>query len=130
MGDGEVFFGANLRDMRWSMSGTWYDNRQCGYSLNAKHDFEVRENLKLFAGLDFNFDDIKYNAFLEAERLNKTEISDISRATIGAYVGGECEAWENFSITSAFRYEAAHTSGEDTRFDKDTIPEYILRRGK
>lgn len=130
IGDGEVFFGANLRDMHWSMSGTWYDNRQYGYSLTAKQDFEIRENLKLFAGLDFNFDNINYDAFLEAERLNKTEVSDINRATIGAYAGGEFEAWENFSITSAFRYEAAYTSGEDTRFDKDTIPEYILRKGQ
>lgn len=126
IGEGEISFGANLRYMQWTMWGTWYDNDQYGYSINAKQDVEVREDLKLFAGFDFNFDDIKYDAFLEDTRLNKTEFSNVNRVTIGAYLGADYEPIEKFTISSAFRYEAAYTSGKDTRYDASTISKRIF----
>ncbi|MBR4597395.1 MAG: TonB-dependent receptor plug domain-containing protein, partial [Opitutales bacterium] len=36
IGEGEILLGANMRDMKWSMSGTWYDNCQYGSSMNLK----------------------------------------------------------------------------------------------
>ena len=130
IGDGEILLGANMRDAKWSMSGTWYDNSQYGASVNLKQDARINEILSLLGGVDINFDSINYDAYLEKERRHKTEISDIKRLTLGAYAGGEWEALESLKITCAARGEAAYTCGEDTRYDRDTIPEYIIRKGR
>ena len=130
VGEGEIFLGANMRDASWAMSGTWYDNCQYGASVNLRQEAEICENINIFGGFEANFDDISYDAFLEKERIHKTEISKINRLTLGAHLGGECEAYEGLKITAALRGEAARTAGKDTRYDRDTIPEYIIRKGR
>ncbi|CDE84149.1 tonB-dependent receptor [Coraliomargarita sp. CAG:312] len=123
-------FGINIRRAEWTWDTKWFDNDQWNVSFNPRVDYEISEDASVYFGADVSFDGISYAGYLNENRSDTVENSDIDMQTFGAYAGGEWEAFEDLTLSGALRGEAARIGGEDVRYDAQTVPKYIYRRGQ
>ena len=106
------------------ISRSFYDSDSDLIGVQPKYVLESDHGSfsnQLITGVDIYHQTLTVDKFREAERLNKTQHSNLERDTVGWYVRDEISIGSNYILSGGFRIENAETHGRSVDLETSNV---------
>ncbi len=117
------------RDLAWNFGpGFHSDNLLDTLDLAPRLTLR-RESWSAEAGLQFRRDTLDLQQYAEIQRLNRTSDASLDRDILGVFASGEWEAWQDWHLSAAARWERSSVDAAARSYTFPADPALNFARG-